>query len=82
MSLGLFNPNLMFGALIWFMIGLVATIVAKEYFVKDYPRIKKEESNTLAMVVVWTGTICMWLFWSFVYMHQLIPLINPSKPSM
>eukprot|EP00403_Amphidinium_massartii_P018900 CAMPEP_0178430778 /NCGR_PEP_ID=MMETSP0689_2-20121128/31496_1 /TAXON_ID=160604 /ORGANISM="Amphidinium massartii, Strain CS-259" /LENGTH=53 /DNA_ID=CAMNT_0020052647 /DNA_START=114 /DNA_END=272 /DNA_ORIENTATION=+ len=53
MSLGLFNPNLMFGALIWFMIGLVATIVAKEYFVKDYPRIKKEESNTLAMVVVW-----------------------------
>ena len=25
------------------------------------------------MVVVWVSTICLWLFWAFTYMHQMVP---------
>ena len=66
----------------WFIFGLIGTIIARVFFTVETPRISKEESKNLGLVVVWTSTICMWLFWSFVYMHQLIPLMTPLRPQV
>ncbi|CAE7224493.1 Pfdn6 [Symbiodinium natans] len=63
----------------WLVFGLIAMRIAFRCFVKESPRITKEESSQLAMVVVCTGTTCMWLFWAFVYMHQMVPLIYPVR---
>ncbi|CAJ1358749.1 unnamed protein product [Effrenium voratum] len=76
---GFMAPGLLYGTAAWLAFGLVGMGVAFRFFVKDYPRITKDESSQLAMVVVWTSTICMWLFWAFVYMHQMVPLIYPVR---
>eukprot|EP00420_Gonyaulax_spinifera_P038257 CAMPEP_0197888366 /NCGR_PEP_ID=MMETSP1439-20131203/21951_1 /TAXON_ID=66791 /ORGANISM="Gonyaulax spinifera, Strain CCMP409" /LENGTH=84 /DNA_ID=CAMNT_0043508275 /DNA_START=68 /DNA_END=322 /DNA_ORIENTATION=- len=73
---GFFAPGLVSGTYTWAAFGLIATIIAQT-FVKETPRITKKESFQLSLVVVWTSTICMWLFWAFVYMHQMVPIINP-----
>uniref|UniRef100_A0A7S4QCE5 V-type proton ATPase subunit n=1 Tax=Alexandrium monilatum TaxID=311494 RepID=A0A7S4QCE5_9DINO len=78
--LGFQAPGLIRGTLAWLCVGFVATVVAQA-FVKVTPKITKQESRQLALVVVWVSTICMWLFWAFVYMHQMVPIIYPvHKP--
>mmetsp|Transcript_7552 Transcript_7552/g.22305 ORF Transcript_7552/g.22305 Transcript_7552/m.22305 type:complete len:87 (-) Transcript_7552:305-565(-) len=74
---GFMAPGLINGTACWLVFGCVATLVQSMYFVKETPKITKEESKQLGRVVVWTSTICMWLFWAFVYMHQMVPLIYP-----
>mmetsp|Transcript_26375 Transcript_26375/g.32057 ORF Transcript_26375/g.32057 Transcript_26375/m.32057 type:complete len:87 (-) Transcript_26375:163-423(-) len=76
---GFMSHGLIFGTTAWLIFGLVGTAIASKFFVKETPRITKEESSQLAMVVVWVSTICMWLFWAFVYMHQMVPLIYPVR---
>ena len=78
-SQGMLTPGLQTGTIAWFLVGIVAWVIAKVAFVRDYPRCKKADSQALANVVVLVGTICLWLFWSFVYMHQMVPLIYPQK---
>mmetsp|Transcript_52149 Transcript_52149/g.100833 ORF Transcript_52149/g.100833 Transcript_52149/m.100833 type:complete len:90 (+) Transcript_52149:54-323(+) len=74
---GFMNQGLITGTIVWAVVGFIAYMLAKKYFVKEYPKVTLEESEQLATVVVWTSTICMWLFWSFVYMHQMVPLMYP-----
>merc|ERR1712129_387256 len=74
---GFMNHGLINGTICWFLLAVVATIVQNAMFVKETPRITRAESRSLGLVVVWTSCICMWLFWSFVYMHQLVPIIYP-----
>mmetsp|Transcript_132806 Transcript_132806/g.187569 ORF Transcript_132806/g.187569 Transcript_132806/m.187569 type:complete len:85 (+) Transcript_132806:59-313(+) len=76
---GFMAPGLIYGSAGWLVFGLIAMRIAFRCFVKETPRITKEESSQLAMVVVVTGTTCMWLFWAFVYMHQMVPLIYPVR---
>uniref|UniRef100_A0A7S1WIC5 V-type proton ATPase subunit n=1 Tax=Alexandrium catenella TaxID=2925 RepID=A0A7S1WIC5_ALECA len=75
-SQGFFAPGLVLGAQVWLAIACVATVVAQA-FVKETPKCTKSESRQLSLVIVWVSSICMWLFWSFVYMHQMVPLIYP-----
>mmetsp|Transcript_52302 Transcript_52302/g.93796 ORF Transcript_52302/g.93796 Transcript_52302/m.93796 type:complete len:87 (-) Transcript_52302:77-337(-) len=80
--LGFFAPGLINGTFCWLVFGILANIVAFNFFTKETPKITKEESKQLALVVVWISTICMWLFWAFVYMHQMVPLMNPIHTPM
>ena len=74
---GFFAPTLVTGTMAYLVFGIVATLVALQFFVKEHPRCTKAESRGLALVVVWVSTICLWLFWAFTYMHQMVPLIYP-----
>mmetsp|Transcript_93000 Transcript_93000/g.199455 ORF Transcript_93000/g.199455 Transcript_93000/m.199455 type:complete len:88 (-) Transcript_93000:213-476(-) len=76
-SLGFMAPGLIKGTMCYLCFGVFAMFVMLNFFVKETPKITKAESRQLGMVVVWASTICMWLFWAFVYMHQMIPLIYP-----
>ena len=78
-SQGVQTTGLMYGTLAWAVFGIIALILGSVFFVRDYPRIKKADSQALTNVVVLTATVCLWLFWSFVYMHQMVPLIYPQK---
>mmetsp|Transcript_31411 Transcript_31411/g.93296 ORF Transcript_31411/g.93296 Transcript_31411/m.93296 type:complete len:91 (-) Transcript_31411:153-425(-) len=75
--MGFAAPGLVKGASCWLMIGVLATIIAQTCLVKETPKITKTESRQLAMVVVWGSVTCMGLFWAFVYMHQMVPLMYP-----
>merc|ERR1711957_842809 len=75
--IGFTNQGLKTGAMYWFGFGVLATIVAQGMVCKETPNITMQESRKLGMVVVWVSTICMWLLWSFVYMHQMLPIIYP-----
>eukprot|EP00913_Durusdinium_trenchii_P019353 g18193.t1 len=77
--LGFMSHGLLMGTAVWLAFGLVCTTIASKFFVKELRLITKEESSQLALVVVWVSTICMWLFWAFVYMHQMAPLIYPVR---
>jgi len=78
---GFFNPGLMFGTLVFAILGIVASCVASGMAAQT-KNISKRDSRTLGLIVVWTATVCMWLFWACVYMHQMVPLIKPihTKP--
>mmetsp|Transcript_82285 Transcript_82285/g.183773 ORF Transcript_82285/g.183773 Transcript_82285/m.183773 type:complete len:85 (+) Transcript_82285:85-339(+) len=75
-SQGFFAPGLVKGSQVWLCIGVVATFLAQA-FVKETPKCTKSESRQLSLVIVWVSTICMWLFWAFTYMHQMVPLMYP-----
>mmetsp|Transcript_55349 Transcript_55349/g.113003 ORF Transcript_55349/g.113003 Transcript_55349/m.113003 type:complete len:88 (-) Transcript_55349:74-337(-) len=77
LSNGFMAPGLIKGSMCYLIFGIIATLVMRTFFVKETPKITLAESKQLGMVVVWASTICMWLFWAFVYMHQMIPLIYP-----
>jgi len=79
MSVGIFAPGLMTGTSIYFVLGVIGSIVGVSFFARETPNITKGESQRLALVVVWVATICMWLFWAFTYMHQMVPIIYPIK---
>ena len=79
MSVGLMNTGLIYGTCAYFGLGVVASIIALTFFAKETPNITKGESRRLGLAVVWIGVVCMWMFWMFTYMHQMIPLIYPIK---
>eukprot|EP00445_Apocalathium_hangoei_P007882 CAMPEP_0203866920 /NCGR_PEP_ID=MMETSP0359-20131031/16226_1 /ASSEMBLY_ACC=CAM_ASM_000338 /TAXON_ID=268821 /ORGANISM="Scrippsiella Hangoei, Strain SHTV-5" /LENGTH=73 /DNA_ID=CAMNT_0050785085 /DNA_START=44 /DNA_END=261 /DNA_ORIENTATION=+ len=70
--LGFFAPGLINGSACWLILAIVATFVQNMYFVKETPKITRTESRQLGLIVVWLSMTCMWLFWAFVYMHQLV----------
>ena len=74
---GFMASGLINGSLCWLVFALVALFVQGNHFVKETPKITREESRQLGRVVVVTSCICMWLFWAFVYMHQMVPIIYP-----
>jgi hypothetical protein len=76
-SQGFFAPGLVIGTSIYFILGVVASVVAPRYFAKDTPNITKQEAYRLTLTVVWMTTVCLWLFWACTYMHQMVPLIYP-----
>ena len=76
-SQGFLAPGLIIGTVIYFSMGLAATIVAPKYFAHETPNITKKEAFSLTLVVVWLTTVCLWLFWLWTYMHQMIPLFYP-----
>jgi len=75
---GIFAPGLITGTLIYFAIGVAASAVAIS-IAKDTKNITKGDAQKLGLAVVWIGVTCMWMFWAFVYMHQMMPLIFPMK---
>jgi V-type H+-transporting ATPase subunit e len=74
---GFFAPGIIVGTVIYAILGVIATVIAPKYFAKETPNITKQEAYRLTMVVVWMTTVCLWLFWLWTYMHQMIPLISP-----
>ncbi|KAF4667512.1 hypothetical protein FOZ61_008224 [Perkinsus olseni] len=78
-SLGFHAPGLITGTIIFAVLGVVFTFVAPILFAKETPKITKGESIRLSILLVWLTTICMWMFWAFVYMHQMVPLMNPIR---
>mmetsp|Transcript_2390 Transcript_2390/g.5066 ORF Transcript_2390/g.5066 Transcript_2390/m.5066 type:complete len:86 (+) Transcript_2390:69-326(+) len=79
---GFMAPGLIQGTTAWLVFGIIATVVQSMFFVKETPKITRAESRQLGLVVVWTSTVCMWLFWAFVYMHQMVPLIYPVRTAI
>jgi len=75
---GFFAPGLVSGTMMFAVLGALATFAALTCFAKETPNITKGESRRLGVVVVWMSTICMWLMWACIYMHQLVPLIVPE----
>ncbi|EER02383.1 conserved hypothetical protein [Perkinsus marinus ATCC 50983] len=78
-SLGFHAPGLITGTIIFAVLGVVFTFVAPILFAKETPKITKGESTRLSILLVWLTTICMWMFWAFVYMHQMVPLMSPIR---
>jgi len=78
---GIFAPGLITGTLCYLVLGLIASFVAVS-IAKDTPNITKGESRRLGLAVVWIGVTCMWMFWMFTYMHQMVPLIYPIKQKL
>merc|ERR1712224_405352 len=79
MSLGFFAPGLIKGTACYFCLGVVSLLIQRIFFVKETPRCTRQESRQLGTIVVVLSVIIMWLFWAFVYMHQMVPLIYPFK---
>jgi len=73
---GFMNPGLITGTITFFILGIIASVGAV-FNAQQTKNISKRDSRTLGLIVVWTATVCMWLFWACVYMHQLVPLIKP-----
>lgn len=78
---GFMAPGLVRGTIVYMVLGFIASFVAQA-FVKETPNITKSESRRLSLVIVWTSTVCMWLLWACVYMHQMVPLIKPIHYAM
>mmetsp|Transcript_12116 Transcript_12116/g.27711 ORF Transcript_12116/g.27711 Transcript_12116/m.27711 type:complete len:88 (-) Transcript_12116:140-403(-) len=74
---GFLAHGLITGTITYFVLGMVASVIALQFFTKETPNITKSDSRRLGLMVVWMSTICMWLFWAFVYMHQMVPIIMP-----
>mmetsp|Transcript_71293 Transcript_71293/g.154895 ORF Transcript_71293/g.154895 Transcript_71293/m.154895 type:complete len:87 (-) Transcript_71293:75-335(-) len=74
---GFFAPGLVKGTFTFAVLGVVAMLVAVSCFAKETPNITKADSRKLGTLIAWTATVCMWLMWACVYMHQMVPLINP-----
>lgn len=76
-SYGFFAPGVITGTIVFTVLGLVATFVAPAVFAKESKNITKAEAVRLTLVIVWMTTVCMYLFWLWTYMHQMVPLIRP-----
>ena len=76
-SRGFFAHGLVTGSITFFVLGVVASMISSTFFVKETTNITKQESIRLGWVVVWISTFSMWLMWACVYMHQMVPLMEP-----
>eukprot|EP00439_Symbiodinium_sp_Y106_P029845 s2028_g3.t1 len=71
-------PGLQTGTFAFVVLGICASCVASMFFTVETPNITRKESRSLGLVVVWISTFCMWLMWACVYMHQMVPLMEPA----
>eukprot|EP00438_Fugacium_kawagutii_P009429 Skav202040 [mRNA] locus=scaffold1138:302078:302332:- [translate_table: standard] len=76
-SQGFLAHGLVTGTITFFVLGVVASMVSSTCFVKETANITKQESIRLGWVVVWVSIFSMWLMWACVYMHQMVPLMEP-----
>ena len=74
---GFLAHGLVIGTVTFLVLGLIGSMVSSTLFIKETPNISKAESMRLGLVVVWTSIFCMWLMWACVYMHQMVPLMEP-----
>lgn len=74
---GFFAPGIVTGTIVYLILGCIATVVVPMLFGKETPNISKRDAVKLSISLVWIATVCLWLFWVWTYMHQMIPLINP-----
>mmetsp|Transcript_37943 Transcript_37943/g.57213 ORF Transcript_37943/g.57213 Transcript_37943/m.57213 type:complete len:89 (-) Transcript_37943:136-402(-) len=77
-SRGFLAPGLVTGTTTFLVLAIAASFTAVSFFAKETPNITKAESRKLGLVVVWVSAVCMWLIWACVYMHQMVPLIQPQ----
>ena len=76
-SYGFFAPGVVTGTIVFGILGLIASFVAPAMFAKESKNISKADAVKLSLVIVWLTTGCMYLFWVWTYMHQMVPLIRP-----
>lgn len=76
-SQGFLAHGLVIGTITFFVIGVAASMISSTFFVKETANITKQESIRLGWVVVWVSIFSMWLMWACVYMHQMVPLMEP-----
>jgi V-type H+-transporting ATPase subunit e len=76
-SYGFFAPGIVTGTIVFALLGVFASVIAPAVFGKETKNISKSDSIKLSLVIVWLTTGCMYLFWLWVYMHQMVPLIMP-----
>ena len=76
-SYGFFAPGVVTGTIVFAILGVIASVVAPMVFAKETKNITRGEAIRLSLVIVWLTTGCMYLFWVWTYMHQMVPLIRP-----
>lgn len=74
---GFFAPGIVTGTIVYLILGCIATVAVPMLFAKETKNITKRDAVKLSISLVWIATVCLWLFWVWTYMHQMIPLINP-----
>jgi len=74
---GFFHPGIIFGTSVYFALGVIGTFLVPFLFAKETPNISKADAVKLALTLNWTAVVCLYVFWLWVYMHQLNPLIAP-----
>ncbi len=80
-SQGFAAPGIITGSIVFLVLGIIASVAAPLLFAKETKNITKGEAVRLSLVVVWMSTVCMYLFWLWTYMHQMVPLIRPVHSS-
>ena len=76
MGYGFFAPGLVMGTMVFAVLGAIGLGVAFA-MAHETPKTTKGEMRIMGMVSVAIATVCMWMFWAFTYMHQMVPLIYP-----
>ncbi len=76
-SYGFFAPGIITGTVVFGILGVIASVLAPALFAKETKNISKADAVKLSLIVVWLTTGCMYLFWVWTYMHQMVPLIRP-----
>ena len=76
-SYGFAAPGIITGTIVFGILGIIASVVAPLKFGKETKNISKADAIRLSLVIVWLTTVCMYLFWLWTYMHQMVPLIRP-----
>lgn len=76
-SYGFFAPGIITGTIVYAVLGIIASVVCPKYFGKATKNISQPDAVRLTLVIVWLTTVCMYLFWLWTYMHQMVPLIRP-----
>lgn len=75
-SYGFMAPGLVTGTMCFIGAAILGNIVAL-FLAKETANTTKGESRILGLCVVNMSAVCMWMFWAFAYMHQMVPLIYP-----
>ena len=76
-SYGFAAPGIITGTIVFAILGIIASVLAPTVFAKETKNISRGDAVRLSLVIVWLSTGCMYLFWLWTYMHQMVPLIRP-----
>ncbi|CAD7922499.1 unnamed protein product [Amoebophrya sp. A120] len=75
-SLGFMAPGLVTGTTVFLILGIIGAVVS-QLVARETQNCTKSEARMIGGSVVVMSTVCMWMFWAFTYMHQMVPLIYP-----
>ena len=76
-SYGFAAPGIITGTIVFAILGIIASVAAPAFLARESKNISRGEAVRLTLVIVWLSTGCMYLFWLWTYMHQMVPLIRP-----